>query len=85
MSMEYLSVNKGNGQAYGYVMYRVTIPSVSKKVTITKLKDYGIVSIYCNNLYIASTCMYMYMFIVVNNFMFYVIKVGMARKDNNND
>ena len=43
LPMECLSVNDGTGQAYGYIMYRTTIPSSSEKVTITKLRDYGLV------------------------------------------
>ena len=43
MPMEYLPLNDGSGQGYGYVMYRTTIPSTSKKVTVTSLNDYGVV------------------------------------------
>lgn len=42
--MEYLHVNEGSGQAYGYVLYRTTIPSTSSKISITKLRDHGVVS-----------------------------------------
>lgn len=42
MSMEYLSINKETGQAYGYVLYRTSISPLSTKLTITKLKDYGV-------------------------------------------
>lgn len=41
--MEYLQVNEGSGQAYGYVLYRTTIPSTSSKISITKLRDHGVV------------------------------------------
>jgi hypothetical protein len=41
--MEYLSINNGNGQAYGYVLYRTVITSSSsRKVTITHLRDHGV-------------------------------------------
>jgi hypothetical protein len=41
--MEYLSINNGNGQAYGYVLYHtVIISSSSRKVTITHLRDHGV-------------------------------------------
>jgi hypothetical protein len=41
--MEYLSVNEGWGQSYGYVMYRTRLPAHSKQVTIHNLRDYGVV------------------------------------------
>ena len=43
LPMEYLSVNEGWGQSYGYVMYRTRLPSHSKQVTIHDLRDYGVV------------------------------------------
>ena len=43
MPMEYLPLNDGAGQGYGYVMYRTTIPSNSEKVTISSLNDNGVV------------------------------------------
>lgn len=43
--MEYLPVNKGWGQGYGYILYRTHIPSSASQVTIHELKDFGIVRI----------------------------------------
>ena len=43
LSMELLPLNNGAGQGYGYVLYRTTIPSTSSKVTITDLRDHGVV------------------------------------------
>ena len=43
--MEYLAVNKGNGQSFGYVLYRVNIPLTANKVTVTQLRDHGVVRI----------------------------------------
>lgn len=44
MPMEYLPLNEGSGQGYGYVLYRTKIPSNSKKVSISSLHDHGVVS-----------------------------------------
>ena len=43
LSMELLPLNNGAGQGYGYILYRTTIPSTSSKVTITDLRDHGVV------------------------------------------
>ena len=42
--MEYLDVNSGWGQSYGYVMYRTLLPSYSQNVLVHGLRDYGVVS-----------------------------------------
>ena len=41
--MEYLEVNEGWGQAYGYALYRTLIPAESKHVTVHGLRDFGVV------------------------------------------
>ena len=43
--MEYLDVNDGWGQSYGYTLYRTIIPSTSEQVKIFGLRDFGVVSI----------------------------------------
>ena len=43
--MEYLEVNNGWGQAYGYVLYRTIIPAKSRQVTIHGLRDFGVVGL----------------------------------------
>ena len=40
--MEYLPINEGSGQGYGYVLYRTLIPEDSHAVTVHGLKDYGV-------------------------------------------
>ena len=49
LPMEYLSVNKGSGQAYGYVLYRTKIhgAATSHKINIVELQDNGVVSEDC--------------------------------------
>ena len=42
--MEMLSVNKGAGQGYGFVMYRTAAPNDAKTIGIRGLKDFGVVS-----------------------------------------
>lgn len=48
--MEYLSVNKGSGQAYGYVLYRTKIygAATSHKISVVELQDNGVVSMNCD-------------------------------------
>ena len=46
LPMEYLAVNDGWGQSYGYVLYRTLLPADSKQVTIHDLRDYGVVRKY---------------------------------------
>jgi beta-galactosidase GanA len=41
--MEFLPLNHGSGQGYGYVLYRTFIPSSASLLTIHGLKDYGLV------------------------------------------
>ena len=41
--MEMLSVNKGVGQSYGFVMYRTAVPKGAKQMVIRGLKDFGVV------------------------------------------
>ena len=40
--MEMLSVNKGSGQSYGFILYRTVIDAGARKVTISKLRDHGV-------------------------------------------
>ena len=42
--MEMLSVNRGAGQGYGFVMYRTTAPKEAKQLGVRGLKDFGVVS-----------------------------------------
>ncbi|XP_065896508.1 beta-galactosidase-1-like protein 2 isoform X3 [Dysidea avara] len=42
VSMEMLSVNKGSGQSYGFILYRTVIDAGARKVTISKLRDHGV-------------------------------------------
>ncbi len=42
--MEYLPLNKGWGQGYGYILYRTTLPRTASKVSVYGLNDYGVVS-----------------------------------------
>lgn len=41
--MEMLPVNKGSGQSYGFIMYRTMVDSQVKRVTISKIRDHGVV------------------------------------------
>ena len=41
--MEMLSVNKGSGQSYGFILYRTMVDSTARGVTIGTLKDHGVV------------------------------------------
>lgn len=40
--MEMLSVNKGSGQSYGFILYRTMLDGKANKVTISKMKDHGV-------------------------------------------
>ncbi|XP_064402427.1 beta-galactosidase-1-like protein 2 [Halichondria panicea] len=43
--MEYLPLNKGWGQGYGYILYRTTLPRTASKVSVYGLNDYGVAMI----------------------------------------
>ncbi len=42
MPMEFLPVNEGSGQGYGYTLYRTLIPEDSHSVRVHELRDYGV-------------------------------------------
>ncbi len=44
LPMEYLTVNKGWGQGYGFVLYSTKISPSASRIAVYGLKDYGVVS-----------------------------------------
>ena len=54
--MDFLPINKGTGQAYGYVLYQTKITPGSHKIDIVGLRDNGVV----RDNYTKDTCIYMY-------------------------
>ena len=59
--MDFLPINKGTGQAYGYVLYQTKIPSNSHKIDIVGLKDNGVVREIHMHMYTYNNVLCMYL------------------------